>query len=113
MAKRDKKIKAVVIPASILAELDCAVLTDRSTGELVRFAVKLPGLNDFMLTSDLEPTAKFFEGHYGLTTEQSMKAVEYLASLPNKRAAVERHQRAQAKRENSNRWGNWHPKHDL
>lgn len=107
---KKSKATAVLIPANVLADLDCAVFTNRSTGDLFRLSVKLPSLNDFIITSDLEPTAKFFESHYGLNREQAVKAAEYLSSLPNKRAAVERRKRAEARKENSdNSWSNWRP----
>lgn len=110
--RREKKDKAVLIPAEVLADLDCAVFTDQSTGDLFRLRVKLPDLNDFMLTEDLDPLAAFFEKHYRITAEQAMKAAKYLATLPNKRTAIERRQRAQAKHENGNAYASWSPSRD-
>ncbi|WP_312968511.1 hypothetical protein [Acinetobacter gerneri] len=111
MKKQHKQPKAVVIPAAIRAEIECADIHDRSTGDLSRMIVRLPGLNDFFITDgDLEPVIQIMKNHYGLDDAQAEKAAHFLASLPNIRAKNEQRKRAEARRANNeNSWSGWKP----
>lgn len=111
MAKRDKKIKAVIIPAGIRAELESADIHDRSSGDIDRLIIRLPGLQDFFITDgDLWPVSQIMKNHYGLDDAQAEKAAQILATLPNIRAKNEQRKRAEARRANSeNSWSGWKP----
>ncbi|MGB9191633.1 MULTISPECIES: hypothetical protein [unclassified Acinetobacter] len=110
MPKREKKAKTVLIPAEVMAELNLAEIYDRSTGDLNRQHIMLPGQNSFFLSDDLEPVAKRLADHYGLSDEQGQKAAQYLAALPAVRAKAERKARAEARRANAeNSYAGWKP----
>jgi len=88
MPKSEKKAKVALIPADVMAELNLAEIYDRSTGDLNRQHIMLPGQNSFFLSDDLEPVAKRLADHYGLNEEQGQKAAQYLAALPAVRQRV-------------------------
>lgn len=111
--KQITKTKTVLVPADVLAELQFAVFQDRSTGDLNRSMVMLPGQHPFFITENLESTAATLGQMYGLDSEQSLKAARYLAALPNVRAKEERRIRAEARRANNeNAYAGWSSRRD-
>ncbi|WP_343594819.1 hypothetical protein [Acinetobacter sp.] len=104
------KAEAVLVPAEVLAQLQCAEFYDRSTGDVNRMVCKIPQMKDFIIGDDLKPVANLLRNFYGLDFEQAEVAASYLAAQPNVRAKAERQARAEARRANNeNSWAGWKP----